>query len=223
MHEEGTAFAPVKQMREVSVGGFPLELNPERVAVVLGDDNLLPASAPGHADGMLPGHVLAQYHVVFDYPKSTFTIARAGVLEGRGDALPMPVGKPSGFPRTEIEVDGEKLGFLVDTGASFTMVSDALLKRWGANHPDWERHAGAFGDAATLGGQTLETLVVPSARWGPHAIDGLGVTSQREGTFERWMSSMMTAPIVGALAGNVLERFRVDLDYPNERLYLSTR
>jgi hypothetical protein len=48
------------------------------------------------------------------------------------------------------------------------------------------------------------------------------VTSQREGTFERYMSSMMTAPIVGSLAGNVLERFRVELDYANEKLYLST-
>ncbi|HJZ82516.1 MAG TPA: hypothetical protein VKD91_19285 [Pyrinomonadaceae bacterium] len=49
-----------------------------------------------------------------------------------------------------------------------------------------------------------------------------GVTSQRQGTFERYMSSMMTAPIVGSLAGNVLKRFRVELDYPNAKLYLST-
>jgi len=36
------------------------------------------------------------------------------------------------------------------------------------------------------------------------------------------MSGMMSAPIVGSLAGNVLERFRVELDYPNQTLYLST-
>jgi len=42
------------------------------------------------------------------------------------------------------------------------------------------------------------------------------------GTFERYMSSMMTAPIVGSLAGNVLRGFRVELDYPGKRLYLST-
>jgi hypothetical protein len=31
----------------------------------------------------------------------------------------------------------------------------------------------------------------------------------------------MVAPIVGSLAGNVLKRFRIELDYPNEVLYVS--
>jgi hypothetical protein len=219
--EEGEEFALAKSVPKVSVGEFPLELNPERVLVELKQDNTLPKSAPGHADGMLPGHVLAKYHVVLDYPKGTFTIAKPGALESRGDALPMPVSKRSGFPRTEIEVDGEKLGFLLDTGASFTMVSEVLLKRWGEKHPDWPRAKGAVGEAATLGGQTLETMTVPKANWGTNEIADLGVTSQREGTFETWMSGMMTSSITGSLAGNVLKRFRVDLDYPNEKLYLS--
>ena len=58
------------------VAELPLALNPQRTIVLVGTTNLLPPAAPGHADGMLPGHVLAQYHVVFDYPKATFTIAR---------------------------------------------------------------------------------------------------------------------------------------------------
>jgi len=74
----------------------------------------------------------------------------------------------------------------------------------------------------TLGGQTLETMFVPGGRWGEFPLAEFGVTSQREGTFEKMMSGMMTAPIVGSLAGNVLKRFRVELDYPNEKLYLST-
>ncbi|MGH7461405.1 MAG: hypothetical protein ACREMA_10295, partial [Longimicrobiales bacterium] len=118
---------------------------------------------------------------------------------------------------------GVKYGFLLDTGASFTMVSDALLKTWGSEHPDWPRHAGAFGEAATLGGQTLETMFVPRGLWQSQQLAEFGVTSQREGTFERYMSRMMTAPIVGALAGNVLKHFRVELDYANEKLYLSGR
>jgi hypothetical protein len=64
-------------------------------------------------------------------------------------------------------------------------------------------------------------MTVPKAKWGTNEIAELGVTSQGEGTFEKWMSGMMTAPITGSLAGNVLKRFRVDLDYPNEKLYLT--
>lgn len=220
--EEGKEFAVVNAPPQASVGEFPLKLNPQRVLVVIASDNILPSGVPGRADGMFPGHVLWRYHVVFDYPKGMFMIARPGVLKPEGTAMAMPVSKQSGFPRTEIEVDGQKYGFLLDTGASFTMVSEVLLKSWGSKHAEWERHEGAFGDAKLLGGQTLETMILPQIRWGTHAIEKVGVTSQREGTFEKFMSSMMAEPIVGALAGNVLRQFRVELDYKNEKLYLSS-
>ena len=81
--------------------------------------------------------------------------------------------------------------------------------------------ATAYGDAATLGGKTLETMFVPRATWGAKPLTDVGVTSQPEGGFEKRMSSMMTAPIIGSLAGNVLSHFRVELDYPDQKLYLS--
>jgi len=218
--EQGQDYGQPEAPPKAFVGTVPLDLEPNGVLVAVGTDNISPTEA-GHADGMLPGHVLARYHVVFDYPNATFTLARPGVLKPRGYMLPMPVSKEMGFPRTEIEVDGVTYGFLLDTGASFTMVSEVLLKSWGQKHPDWPRYRGAVGEAKTLGGQTLETMFVPAARWGPYDISEFGVTSQREGVFENWMSGMMTAPIVGSLAGNVLKHFRVELDYPNETLYLS--
>ncbi len=219
--EEGKEFAVVTAPPQAFVDEFALKLNPSRVMVVIASDNILPAGVPGHAEGMFPAHVLWRYHVVFDYPRGKFTIARPGVLEPEGNPLPMPVSKKSGFPQTEIEVDGQKYGLLLDTGASFTMVSEVLLKSWGSKHTDWERHEGAFGDAKLLGGQTLETMIVPQARWGANELRALGVTSQREGTFEKFMSSMTKEPIVGSLAGNVLKQFRVELDYKEEKLYLS--
>jgi hypothetical protein len=223
--EEGKDYGQPEVPPKAFVGKVPLDIESSRVLVVLGTDNflsnLLSPTAPGHADGMFPGHVLARYHVVFDYPNATFTLARPGVLKPKGNVLPMPVSKEMGFPRTEIEVDGVTYGFLLDTGASFTMVSEVLLKSWGRKHRDWPRYRGAAGEARTLGGQTFETMFVPAARWGPYDLGELGVTSQQEGTFENWMSGIMTAPIVGALAGNVLRHFRVELDYPNETLYLS--
>lgn len=219
--EEGEEFATVTVPPKAFVGDLQLELIAGRVAVVIGTDNILPKAASGRAEGMFPGHVLARYHVVFDYPKGTFTLARPGVLTPKGDLLAMPVSERQRFPRTEVEVDGMTYGLLIDTGASFTMVSETLLKFWGSRHPDWPRHAGAVGDAATLGGMTLETMFVPRARWGAHPLEKVGVVSQREGTFERSMSSMMAKPIIGSLAGNVLKNFRVELDYPNEKLYIS--
>jgi len=221
LREEGVEFARITDTLKASVGDFPLDLDPQRVLVAIGADTILPKGVAAPHDGILPGHVLAKYHVVFDYPKAKFTIARAGALESKGTALPMPVHPRSGFPRTEIEVDGKTYGVLLDTGASFTMVSEVLLKSLGEVHPDWPRHPGAYGEAATLGGMTLETMFIPRGLWGTNQLTEFGVVSQRQGTFETYMSRMMTAPIVGSLAGNVLKRFRVDLDYPNAKLYLS--
>jgi hypothetical protein len=139
-HEEDTELATAEVPPKAFVGEFPLDLNPKRVLIVIGPDNILPKAAPGYAEGMFPGHLLARYHVVFDYPKSTFTLARPGALTPKGDELPMPVSKPSGFPRTEIEVAGVRHGFLIDTGASFTMVSEVLLKAWGRDSLEqWAR------------------------------------------------------------------------------------
>lgn len=221
MREEGQKFARFKTLPKAFVGEMPLELDPERVLVAVGSDRMLPPAGGGRPEGLFPGHLLARYHVVFDYPKGTFTLARPGVLKPEGTPLPMPVFGKTGFPRTEIEVDGVTYGFLLDTGASFTMVSEVWLGSRGTEHPDWPRHPGAYGDAATLGGQTLETMFLPKAKWGSFPLTEVGVTSQRKGTFEKFMSSMMTAPIVGSLAGNVLKQFRVELDYPNQTLYLS--
>ena len=221
VQEEGRTFARVRTAPQPFLDELPLEIQANRTLVVLGTDNILPESAPGHADGLIPGHVLARYHVVFDYPNRMFTLAKPGILQPEGDRMPMPVSEWMGFPCTVVEVDGESYGFLLDTVASYTMVSEAILKAWGERHPDWSRHDGAVGDAVTLGGQALETIFVPSARWGAHEIREFGVVSQREGVFEQFMSSLMAEPIIGALGGNVLKEFRVELDYANQAVYLS--
>jgi hypothetical protein len=41
--------------------------------------------------------------------------------------------------------------------------------------------------------------------------------------FETYMSGIMAAPVEGSLAGNVLEHFRVKIDYRNQKLYLTRR
>jgi len=207
------------------LGKMPLALDvdSEHVLVAIGLDRLMPRASGGRRDGIFPGYVLARYHVVFDYPHRTFTLATPGRLKPKGNPMPMPVSKGISFPRTEITVDGNTYGVLLDTGASFTMVSEELLKAWGAKHPEWPRYPGAYGEAATLGGQTLETMFLPDAKWGPYSLGKFGVTSQKKGTFEDWMSASMTSPIAGSLAGNVLKHYRLELDYKNQTLYVSKR
>jgi Aspartyl protease len=165
------------------------------------------ASAPA----FLPGAVLAPHVATFDYTGKALWIDGPPLEDG----MPLIVGiSKNTFPRVELEIDGERFGFLLDTGASFSMLSQTLIDRLHAKHPDWTYIAGAYGPANMIGKGDLAShmLRIPNARWGPFDLT-LDVVSRANGTFEKYMSSMMSAPIVGAIAGNVLRNFTLRLDY----------
>jgi hypothetical protein len=129
-----------------------------------------------------------------------------------------PVHPGSRFPRVEVEIEGEVLGFLIDTGASFSMMSSPVMDRLRKAHPSWPAMQCAIG-AACMGiaqEPQYEMLRVPRFRMGPVSIANAAFVSRPEGTFESWMSSMMTAPVVGALAGNVFRHARCTVDYSAE-------
>ena len=55
-------------------------------------------------------------------------VAKAGSTEARGVKVETPISSPSGFPRIELQIGGATHGFLLDTGASFTMISRTVLE-----------------------------------------------------------------------------------------------
>jgi len=221
INEDGTRFAPAPAPR-ACVGGLQLELQEGRVFIVPGTRSPMPGD---DSEGTIPGHVLARNGtVVFDYPAGRFTIVKAGGMEHDGRPLPSPVFQRSGFPRIELELGGHSYGFLLDTGATYTMMSRELMDRWRAEHQDWKTASGAAGLANMIGNK-METsallMRIPEMKWGPFSIKDAGVVSRPAGTFERYMSGMMSAPIVGSIGGNVLRAFRIEIDYANGRVYLN--
>ena len=219
--EGDMSFAPMETPR-AEIDGFALDLAGARCAAVLGRDSVFEGGTP---EGFLPGHVLARHHVVFDYPAGRFTLAPPGSVEPRGRPVPSPLGEGSGFPRIEIEAAGEVQGFLLDTGASFTMVSLAELERWRAADASLPAMTGAVGEANMVGGPMESEAMLaraPAMTWGPHRLERVAAVARPAGTFERWMSQMMSAPIVGAIGGNVLRHFRVEIDYARGTTWLET-
>ena len=203
----------------VYLGTLPLDLSSAQVVAKLGTDRISPGV---DAEAFLPARVLKHYQAVFDYPAGRFTLARPGVLRPQGRPVSSPVQKESGFPRIEIEIDGKPYGFLLDTGAAYTTVSRDLLDRFAAEHPSWPRLTGAVGEANMLGSDDKDALIVrlDKIRWGPFEIRSAGAVSRRPGIFESYMSKLMTDGIVGAVAGNILRTFRVEIDYANGMTYL---
>ena len=139
-----------------------------------------------------------------------------------GEQVPAPIGR-TGFPRIELTIAGETNGFLLDTGATYTMISQAVLERWAMAQPAWPRVTGATGMANMMGGKmeaTATMLRLEEAVWGRARVEQVAAVSRPIGTFENYMSGMMTSPIVGAIGGNILKQFRVEIDYANGVVYL---
>lgn len=205
---------------DVRLGEMSLDLSTANVYEVLGETQMEPGI---NAEAFLPARVLKHYDAIFDYPARLFTLAQPGALKPRGERIAATVHPQSGFPRVEISVGGELYGFLVDTGAAYTMISHELLEKWGAAHSNWPKLTGAVAEANMIGSE-MDTgaLLVRIARMelGPLSIDSVGAVSRRVGIFETSMSRMMTGPIVGAIAGNVLKTMRIEIDYPGSAIYV---
>ena len=76
------------------------------------------------------------------------------------------------------------------------MISRAVLDRWTAAQPAWPRAIGAVGMANMFGGKLeAEALMLrmPDATLGTLRIDHAAAVSRPIGTFEKFMSSLMTA------------------------------
>jgi hypothetical protein len=176
------------------------------------------------AEGLIPGKLLRKYHMIFNYPERTLTFARAGSVEPRGEKIKADIGPNNGFPRIEVEVARQAYGVLLDTGASFTMISRVKLDEWSKANPTWPTATGATAFANMIGGKMESDALmmrIPEMKIGSFTVRQSGVVSRPDGTFEKMMSPIMTAPIIGSVAGNVLCDFRVEIDYQNGLVYLT--
>jgi predicted aspartyl protease len=221
-NEDGFKGAVIKPP-PASIGGMPLNLEGARSFVSLGMKTMMPGM---NAEGLLPGHILKRYHVIFDYPGRKFTLAKPLSVKPRGIRIPSPINQQSGFPRIEAQIGGEIYGFLLDTGASFTMISQELLEQWAGKNPAWQKTTGAYG-AANMGLGPMEAkallLKIPEFQVANFQLPGIAAISRPKGTFENYMSKMMTAPIQGAIGGNLLSAFRIEIDYANGATYLEKK
>ena len=221
-NEDGFKGAVIKPP-PATIGGMPLNLEGAKSFVSLGMKTMMPGMS---AEGLLPGHILKRYHVIFDYPGRKFTLAKPGSVKPRGIRIPSPVNQQSGFPRIEAQIGGETYGFLLDTGASFTMISQELLEQWAGKNPAWQKTTGAYG-AANMGLGAMEAkalmLKIPEFQLANFQLPGIAAISRPKGTFETYMSRMMTAPIKGAIGGNLLSAFRIEIDYANGATYLEKK
>jgi hypothetical protein len=219
----GDTPAQVITSPEFSLAGLSLDLSGVSVGA-----HLAPPSqsvfAGMEAQGFLPAAVLKNYDVVFDYLHGSFTLGKPGTIEHQGAAIPLSVQPKTGFAKIDLTIDSQAYGFLLDTGAAFTGMSQTVFSQLESLHPSWPHTVGAVGAANMVGKKfdvENEILLVPTAAIGNFRLHNIGMVSRPAGVYEKYISAEMSAPIVGALAGNVLRQFRIELDYAHETAYMS--
>lgn len=214
--EYGVRYAPV-ELPPVWIGKFQVSLATSKAYIHRGAGRFDPRDA---VEGMLPGKALEPYEVVVDYPRHRFTVAAAGCLPDRGVEVDSPFLAESGHPRVVAAVAGQPYGFLLDTGSRVSLARRDLLERLSAAHPAWPHAIGPSGVADETGDHAGAFLLrVPEIDWGPFHLRNVLFVSRPDGTYS---TTGFETPqsIVGALGGNVLSSFRVEIDYPHGRTYL---
>jgi|WetSurMetagenome_2_1015567.scaffolds.fasta_scaffold08532_5 hypothetical protein len=213
-HDMAESSSPAPPVR---LGGLPLQTEGITVKVSPGK-GLLPGVP---AEATLPASALRRDHVVFDYPAKRLTVARPGTLKPRGVALPCRVNPRTGLFMISAVLDGDTVQMGVDNGSAGTWVSDTLTAAWLARHPTWPRATGAAGSANFFGFpfETRGTLMrLPELGIGTLRARDVGVLGLPQGLFD-WYSQKSAGPVVGFLGANVLEGFRLEVDFPNGMTY----
>ncbi|MGC8535824.1 MAG: hypothetical protein ACP5QR_09880 [Rhizomicrobium sp.] len=171
------------------------------------------------ADGVIPVRALRQYVVTLDFAGRRFRLSERGAAED-GRLVPGTVTKV-GMPVVEAVIAGHRYGFLLDTGATYSMLDEDLLADLERAHPSWLHRIGPIGPADMLIGP--DEVGAPMLRLGEVSLGaftllGVGVIGRPGATYRGFMSRMLGTRVVGSLGDNVWRNYTVTVDFPNGQI-----
>jgi predicted aspartyl protease/Flp pilus assembly protein TadD len=185
-------------------------------------------------DGYLGLSVISKFAAVADYKTNTFTLQRQrnddrsniwrtlyrvpGFDEKRGPAtIEIPIRTTgSGFLSGQVQIEGVEgsFNFIIDTGASISVVGESLFQREAFKQFVSRDPLRVYGAAGVT--ENVTALLLPRIRLGPHqsenvsaAVLDLDIVNETTG-FEQ----------MGILGGNFLRNYRVTFDFPRGYIVL---
>lgn len=214
--DEGARFVPTVPP-VIQFGSTPIVLTSSKAFIHLGESSF---DTRERVEGLLPGKALEPYQLILDYPMRLFSIAPDGCVPHRGERVESTFVPTSGHPEIRVVIGGAKYELLLDTGSRTTLAGRGLLENLSATHPSWPHSVGASGTADMPGSDGKELLLrVPELIWGSFHVRNVLIVSRPDATYSPDHYET-PEPIVGALGGNVLRSFRVEIDYPHGETYL---
>jgi hypothetical protein len=207
----GTVTAWQTHVDSLEVGDFILK-RPRLI--------LMPFPELTTADGILGYEFLKHFVVTIDYKAKTLTLRDAAGAPPIADSLPndnvLPFVLVDGSPCIDIDVDGVKGRFAIDTGNAGSLdISAPFVKR---NHlrekyPKFLDNIGGFG----IGGPTHSCLVrINSLTLGIVTLHNLPGYLSKQNT-----GALAQSDRAGLIGREILSRFKVILDYKRSRIILA--
>ena len=215
----------VKPVLNVKIGGKNINFMGVKSTVLSQNQWLFNAM---HNDGNIPSTVLSRYHIIFDYPGHTMTIADQGSVKPKGIRTPAIINPVTGIVQMEALISGDRYSFAFDNGASFSYMPDERIQKFSALHPEWPFSRGAVGCANIWGNWDGENdwpmVRIPQLTWGGVKFQNVviaGLPSFFRGNLDvgTWYSKKTAQPVAGFLGPNVFNNCRVEIDYRNQAVY----
>lgn len=169
-------------------------------------------------DGYIGLSLISKFLTTVDYGNLTFTLRkkdRAAMRDFENEVLSLPLRlTSSGFLSGEVQIEGvdSPLNFIVDTGASVSVISDDLASTSEMSRFLTKEKMRVFGAAGVT--ENVSAFLLPSVSFGRHtserikaiALD-LDIINEASG-FEQ----------AGILGGNFLKNYRVTFDFQNSKV-----
>jgi tetratricopeptide (TPR) repeat protein len=196
-------------LREVGIGEVTIKNVPVYIRRFHSDG--------GDIDGYIGLSLISKFLTTIDYGTKTFTLAKKDNEElAQGDstvALPLRL-TSSGFLSGEVKLEGveEPLNFIVDTGASVSVISDDVASLSGVRTFVKDEKMRVIGSAGIT--EDVPSFLLPKVSFGKHsreritaiALD-LDMINEASG-FEQ----------SGILGGNFLRNYRMTFDFKNSKV-----
>ncbi|HYH87005.1 MAG TPA: aspartyl protease family protein [Pyrinomonadaceae bacterium] len=166
-------------------------------------------------DGYIGLTVLGKYLSTIDYGALKMTMLRGGDREryvptAATGAVEVPIRTTSsGFWSGEVKLDGldKPANFIVDTGASISVVSEVLAARMGMVKFAHGGRISVYGAAGLA--ENIQTLMLPRILLGSHARQNVYVAVLDMDPINETAGFEQT----GIVGGNILRHFRVTFDF----------
>lgn len=169
-------------------------------------------------DGYIGLSLISKFLTTLDYGNSTFSLKRQGSIDNKETennvfSLPLHL-TSSGFLSGEVRLEGidAPLNFIVDTGASVSVISDALAGTKEISRFIKDEKVRVVGAAGVT--ENVSSFLLPRVTFGTHSRESLKAISLNLNLINE-ASGFEQAGILG---GNFLKNYRLTFDFGNSKV-----